>query len=130
MDRVDRLHSHDLDPLLRHRHRGVESPAEPARGLARRESDLHAPRDPLAPLLSDLAASLRKGGDREVAARDVSGPPGPRGAGTRTVHEFRGRRRPPDAFSGSGHRGDEVALLMEGALVYGRPFAMGWIVAA
>src|SRR5207249_11960541 len=128
--RVDRLHPHDLDPLLGHRHRGLESTAEPARGLARRESDLHAPRNPLASLLSDLATPARMGGDREAAARDVRGPLGPRGAGTRTVHEFRGRRRPSDPFGGRGARCGLVALRMEGALVYGRPFAMGWIDAA
>src|SRR5207249_2420827 len=100
------------------------------RRVARRESDLHAPRDSLASLLSDLAASIRMGGDREVAARDVRGPLGPRGAGTRTVHEFRSRRRPPDPFGGRGPRRGLVALRMEGALVYGRPFAMGWIDAA
>src|SRR5438093_9792353 len=110
MDRADRLHSYDLDPLLRHRHRGLESPAEPARGLARRESDFHAPRDPLAPLLSDLAASVRLGGDRAVAARNVRGPLGSWGAGTRTGHEFRSRRSPPDAFGGRGARPGAVAL--------------------
>src|SRR5439155_934781 len=67
---------------------------------------------------------------RRVARRQGSLPLGPRGAGTRTVHEFRGRRRPPDPFGGRGPRRGLVALRMEGALVYGRPFAMGWIDAA
>src|SRR5207249_11550102 len=93
-------------------------------------SDLYAPCYLFANLLTAFTAFLRMWVDREVVARVIRGPLGPTSSGTRTVHGVRCRQRAADPFGGRGPRRGIVALRMDGALVYGRPFAMGWIDAA
>src|SRR3989442_11813036 len=51
MARHRRMHPDHLGPILGHRDCGVQPAAEPTRGVAGGEPDLHAPRDPVAPVL-------------------------------------------------------------------------------
>src|SRR5256885_6946159 len=84
MARHRRLHLDDLGSLLGHRDCGVQPAAEPARGVARRESDLHAPRDsftfvlPVIPTPSGVAGTPARG------SRHPPPPPPPQRGPSRT----------------------------------------------
>src|SRR2546426_1878152 len=100
MARHRRMHLDDLGSLLGHRDCGVQPAAEPARGVARRESDLHAPRDSFTSVLPVIPTPSGVAGTPAAASGHPPRPPRPTRAppGTPPPPQSPAGRRPSPPF--------------------------------
>src|SRR5437867_1594619 len=112
MARHRRMHPDHLGPILGHRDCGVQPAAEPTRGVAGGEPDLHAPRDPVAAILSAIPTPSGVARTRSATSgnlRRPSGPGRPR-AGTGHQRQSRAGRGLAHPIDGRGPRPRVVAL--------------------